>query len=189
MRRILWLVFFCAISIGACFVNEALPGVQEDHRLQQQSDGNAHLNATLRRLASLPIGIKITHSPNPARARVGGRSGFNFAWPYTTSVQTISGSVKIEEFGAFAWENGRWVFSNFTGKPYSAADFADWYSCPNATLLPGRLCSDGYNWSGRRTLEPGKTRWYFIGVDAKGKRVKGEAVIRHLPAFGRQLAQ
>jgi hypothetical protein len=187
MRRILWPVFFCAIGIGACFVNEALPGVQEAQRLQQQSDANAQLNAKLRLLASLPIGIKIRHSPNPARPRVGGRSGFNFTWPYTTSVQTIRGSVKIEEFGAFAWENGRWVFSNFTGKPYSEVDFADWYSCPNARLLPGRVCSDAHNWSGRRALEAGKTMWYFIGVDAQGKRVKGEAIIQHLGAFGHHL--
>jgi len=183
------LAFFLAIGLVACFVNEALPGVQEDQRPQQQSDGHAQPNAKLRMLASLPIGIKITHFPNPARARLGGRSGFNFTWPYSTSVQTIGGSVKIEEFGAFAWEKGQWVFSNFTGKPYSAVDFADWYSCPNATLLPGRVCSDAHNWSGRRALELGKTMWYFIAVNAKGKRVKGEAVIQHLPAFGRQLAQ
>ena len=81
------------------------------------------------------------------------------------------------------------VFSNFTGKPYTPADFSDWYSCPNATLLPGRPCSDARNWSGRRTFEPGKTMWYFIAVNAKGKRVKGVAVVRHLPEFGRRSAQ
>lgn len=102
MRRIPWLAFFLAIGLVACFVNEALPGVQEDQRLQQQSDEHAQLDAT---------------------------------------------------------------------------------------LLPGRVCSDAHNWSGRPTLELGKTMWYFIAVNAKGKRVKGEAVIRHLPAFGRQLAQ
>jgi hypothetical protein len=185
MRRTLWLPFFCAIGLGVCLANEALPGVQVDQRQQQKPDLSVQLKAKLRLVASLPNGLKITHSPNPTRARIGGRSRFNFTWPYTTSVQTINGSVTIEEFGAFAWENGRWVFSNLTDKPYSAADFSDWYSCPQATLLPGRPCTDAHNWSGRRTFEPSKTMWYVIGVNAKGIRVKGVAVVRHLPEFGR----
>lgn len=189
MTRILRLSFFCVAGIVACLVNEALPRVQEDQQLQRKSDAAAQTNLKLRLLASLPVGIKITHSPNPARASVGGRSGFKFIWPYATSVRAMIGSVRIEEFGAFAWENGRWVFSNFTGRPYTATDFSDWYSCPNATLTPGRLCSDAHNWSGRRTLERGKTRWYFIGVDSKGKRVKGEAVIQHLPEVNGQLTK
>lgn len=189
MTRILRLSFFCVAGIVACLVNEALPRVQEDQQLQRKSDAAAQTNLTLRLLASLPVGIKVTHSPNPARASVGGRSGFKFIWPYATSVRAMIGSVRIEEFGALAWENGRWVFSNFTGSPYTATDFSDWYSCPNATLTPGRLCSDAHNWSGRRTLERGKTRWYFIGVDSKGKRVKGEAVIQHLPEVNGQLTK
>jgi len=43
----------------------------------------------------------------------------------------------------------------------------------------GGQCSDPKNWSGRDELQESLTRWYFIGVDDRGRRVKGEAVIKH----------
>jgi hypothetical protein len=33
------------------------------------------------------------------------------------------------------------------------------------------------NWSTAAELRADKTRWYFVAIDGKGRRVKGEAVI------------
>jgi hypothetical protein len=87
----------------------------------------------------------------------------------------------VQEFGSFAWHDGKWVFSNFTGKVFSGQDFADWYSCPEGRLLPGSEATDPSNWSGGiEQLQAGKMRWFFIGTDDSGRRVKGEAVVELL---------
>ena len=33
------------------------------------------------------------------------------------------------------------------------------------------------NWSSGQQLGAGRQRWYFVGIDANGRKVKGEAVI------------
>ena len=85
--------------------------------------------------------------------------------------------LTIVEFGGFAWQDGKWVASSINGKPFTGEDFAEWYKCPKAVLKKGEAYSDPTNWSTAPELMAGKTRWNFIGVDGKGKRVKGEAVI------------
>ena len=87
-------------------------------------------------------------------------------------------TVRITEFGAFVWREGKWAQAgSFTGRPYNAQDFAEWYSCPNAVLEPKKTYVDPTNWSSDPELRSGRMRSYFIGVDEKGRRVKGEAVI------------
>jgi hypothetical protein len=132
-------------------------------------------------LAQLPFGLKVVHSPDRVRAERGGRSGRAYTWSYKTSVTSTNGSVTMLEFGSFTWHGGRWVFANFTGKPFTATDFADWYSCPGAGLAEGREFSDGSNWSGGDVLRADKMKWYFIGITADGRKVKGEAVVETLP--------
>lgn len=136
---------------------------------------------TLDELKQLPFGLKVLHTPDKVRADHDGRSGRAFTWSYKTSVAATNGSVVIVEFGAFVWHKDKWVFSNFTGKPFTSNDFADWYSCTGAKLVEGQEFSDGSNWSGGDTLRASKMRWYFIGVTSDGHRVKGEAVIEILP--------
>ena len=132
-------------------------------------------------LAKLPFGLKVVQTPEKVLAVHDGRSGHAFTWLYKTSVTATNGSVVIKEFGSFVWQNGKWVFSNFTRKPFTSEDFADWYSCPGATLVEGREFFDGSNWTGGDTLREGKMLWYFIGVTTDGRRVKGEAVVEILP--------
>ena len=129
-------------------------------------------------LSSLPVGLDVAHNPNPVRAKVRGRSGRRYSWVYATSVRATTSPVRIEEFGSFEWQGGRWVFRTKTGKPFTAADFGDWYQCPGQMLPLEQTFTDPTNWSGADELRDGqKTRWYFIGVDPEGRRVKGEAVV------------
>ena len=94
-----------------------------------------------------------------------------------TTVEAIDRPITIEQFGSFDFHGGRWQFSNFYGKPFTRADFAEWYSCPDAALEPGKTCSDLQNWSGRDRLSSGRMLWYFIGRDSAGNRVEGQSVI------------
>lgn len=75
-------------------------------------------------------------------------------------------------------------FSKFhprRGEPFTAENFAEWYSCKDAGVTPGNDFADPKNWGGSETLNHGKALWYFIGVDENGRRIKGEAMMEQLP--------
>jgi hypothetical protein len=137
-------------------------------------------NITPEELDKIPEGIKVVHEPTAALATLTGKSQrrSKYTWWYKTTVTATDGDVTIVAFGGFTWQDGKWVAGGeFTGKPFTGDDFADWYSCPKAVLKRGESYSDPTNWSSAPDLQAGKMRWYYIGVDGKGQRVKGEAVI------------
>jgi hypothetical protein len=141
------------------------------------------MDPRLREWAALPEGIEVVHSPARVRARrerqPGGQT--QYPWVYRTTVRARGRPVTVQEFGSFVWHYGKWVFSNFTGKVFSGQDFADWYSCPDGCLIPGKEATDPSNWSGGiEQLQAGKMRWFFVGIDDSGRRVKGEAVVELL---------
>jgi hypothetical protein len=136
---------------------------------------------TAEELDTLPTGIKVVHKPKVALATLTGKSErrAKYTWWYKTTVSAIDADVSIEEFGALVWWNSTWVNGgSFTGKPYGTKEFAEWYKCPKAMLTQGKSFSDQTNWSSDTELRAGKGRWYFIGTDSKGQRVKGEAIIK-----------
>lgn len=137
---------------------------------------------TIDELKKLPVGIEVTHTPNPARASLteqGKRRG-KYTWWYKTQVQAKESGVRIEQFGSFVWLKGQWKFANYTRKPFATKDFSEWYSCPDGLLTPGKMFEDPTNWGSSNELSANKAWWYFIGVDEEGRRVKGEAVINGL---------
>jgi hypothetical protein len=140
----------------------------------------ASLDSKLQEVESLPIGVRVTHEPNPVSPVRGGRSGQKFTWLHSTKVEAIQADLRIVEFGAFVWHDEAWHFSTYTGKPFTSADFANWFTCPGAKLVRGNVYTDPNNWTGASVLKSSKTRWYFIGVDAASKRFRGEAVVELL---------
>ena len=130
-------------------------------------------------LDKLPVGLKVVHDPNPARATETGSNEprSKYRWWFKTTVTATGPDVKVVEFGAYAWQDGKWVFGNYSGKPFSSKDFAEWYSCPDALAKEGKGYTDPTNWASAPELIAGKARWYYIGIDGKGLRAKGEAVI------------
>jgi len=144
-------------------------------------EARAESTNKLDELARLPFGLKVVHTPDKVRAESGGTSGRAFTWTYKTSVTATNGSAVVKEFGSFVWHDGKWMFSTFSGKPFTADNFAEWYSCPAAKLAEGREFSDSSNWTGGDTLRGGKMKWYFIAVTADGRKVKGEAIVEILP--------
>ena len=140
----------------------------------------AQQDPKLEELDSLPAGLEVLHAPDPAKAQEGLQTGYRYTLVYETAVRSLGGPVRIEEFGSFDWQEDRWVFSNVTGEPFKAQQFAEWYSCPEATVTEIQTCADPSNWTGRSALVAGRMLWYFIGVDAQGRRVKGQAVAEQL---------
>lgn len=135
-----------------------------------------------RPMSSFPIGIEVTHHPDPVRARRGGRSGSPFTWQFATSVRTLHEPLAVIQFGAMVLCSGEWVPRTYTGKPFTPNDFAEWYSCPGATLIPGQTYTDPCNWYGSNQLRIAhRTKWYYIAQTAQGKQVRGEAEITSLP--------
>lgn len=124
-----------------------------------------------------PVGLRVTHFPNPVGATQGGRSGYAYTWQYETSVEAINKELTIVEFGIFFERDDTWIFSNYTGKPFTGQDFAEWYSCPEARLSPASPAKDPQNWTGSNELRSVRNLWYFIGTDSRGERFRGEAMI------------
>jgi hypothetical protein len=163
-----------AAIVGVCFLQTSAGGEPG----KGASEPSKFI--TVEELDRLPVGLRVVHEPNPALATLTGESKrrSKYTWWYKTSVSATGMTVRIVEFGAFVWHKGKWVQGgSFTGRPYNARDFAEWYSCPNAVLKPKGVYVDPTDWSSAPELQPGRMRCYFIGVDEKGRRVKGEAVI------------
>jgi hypothetical protein len=135
-------------------------------------------------LASLRVGIAVIHTPDHVKAQVGGGSKSKYTWLFKTTVKSLRGPLTIQEFGAFVWFNGQWIFTTYTGKPFTRDDFASWYSCPNGTLEPSIEYTDPNNWTGGKVLQGSKSKWYYIATDQTGERFKGEAVTEELPELG-----
>jgi hypothetical protein len=103
-----------------------------------------------------------------------------YSWIFKTEIRSLEGPVRITEFGVFYQDRGHWVLGNFTGQPFTASEFEDWYSCPDAIVQPGEAYADEANWSGGERLRSSETLWYFIGIDADGRKVKGTAIVEEL---------
>jgi hypothetical protein len=132
-------------------------------------------------LDAYPEGLQVTHAPNPVKANLEawGRE-VGYTWWHRTTVKALSSGVRIEEFGALGWDGERWVFGTIIGRPFPPAEFADAYSCPGAFLPANQEFCDFNNYRTSENLAPSRVRWYFVGIDERGRRVKGEAIVEHL---------
>lgn len=153
----------------------------DDENEEPHVDQKEFADPILREWSALPDGIKVTHFPRRVGARIEQKHGRPiYRWIHRTAVSSRNGPITIEEFGAFGWHDGQWVFSTITGKPFAQRDFADWYGCPFGRLEPACEYADAGNWSRSEALTAGKSRWIFVGTDSTGKRVKGDAIVEHL---------
>ena len=128
-------------------------------------------------LESLPVGLEVIHTPNPVSARTDGNSGYKYTWTFKTSVCSTDGPVAIYDFGCLMWKNDQWVLGNFTKELFTQKDFIEWYSCPSGVVTSSSQFSDLSNWGAANCLGASKSKWFYVGIDDKGNRVKGEAII------------
>lgn len=154
----------------------------------EETDDSAHSEVTkhlLAKLAEIPYGLDIVHSPAQAIAQRKGRSCRNYTWTHSTTVIAKT-EAAILEFGAFVWHGGNWQW-NPGKQPFTRQDFADWYSCPDGGLSAGQSYTDDCNWTGGDTLRWGKSLWYYIAVTPDGRLIKGQAVVELLPELSKSM--
>ncbi len=152
----------------------------------EEEDNVEQLKVTTQKLVeleSLPVGIRVAHTQSPILATWDGSKELKCKWTYETTVSSIDRTITVEEFGMFYWFGERWLFGNYTEDPFSRQDFEKWYTCPDAMLTSGSSFTDPSNWSASSCLSPGKSRWYFIGTDSNGVRVKGEGIVELVGEF------
>jgi len=131
-------------------------------------------------LGTLPVGISVIHDPASVEAVQNQVSRWPYKWSYSTSVSSLGGDIEIKEFGTLSWNGSTWSLANYTGAPFTNSDFSSWYSCSRGLLSSGTVYSDRTNWSANLELKENLALWYFIGVDASGQRVKGQAIVHQV---------
>jgi hypothetical protein len=163
------LLVFCSSSAGPA---------QAEQKAVVSSESSLKVNE----LASLPEGLAVSHTPDPVHATLHTPSLSGVQWKHSTTVSSTVGPVKIIEFGYFVERNGQWEFPYGIEVPYvyTSNDFAEKYNCPSSELQPGKSYTDAWNRSVIDCVPEQIVKWYFIGLDSKGNRVKGEASIKLL---------
>jgi len=134
----------------------------------------------LRELESMPMGIAVSHTPNLARYTFNPSNVSGVEWQFSTTVSAMAGPVTISEFGYFVERNEQWELNYEDELPlsFSSSDFANEFDCPNALMVPGKSYTNPENRSAIDCVPEQLVKWYFIGIDADGKRVKGEAGVK-----------
>lgn len=164
-------MFLTIAIVGMAFVASAT-FVQAD----TDSHGPHAADITMAELASLPEGLVVSHTPEQVEPSVFGPTGSQYA--HQTTVQSTVGPVKIVEYGYLVEEDGHWTSAWNVQDKYSAKDFAELFGCPEAQVQTDQVYTNEWNQSGLNTGPEQMGKWYFIGEDAQGNRVKGEADIK-----------
>jgi hypothetical protein len=132
-----------------------------------------------------PTGLEVVHTPSSVTAMEAGPSGLAYSWVFQTTVRAVAGFVTVKAFGCYTLSGHNWILGNYTGAPFTGADFASWYSCPDSVVVPSQSYSDPSNWAGSSGLEHWRGLWVYVGRDASGQPVKGQAVVELLGELGR----
>jgi hypothetical protein len=132
-------------------------------------------------LDKLPQGIHVLHSPNPVAPKFGimntqGQEGYR--WLYTTTVTAINTPIQIVEWGILYWEDNQW---HALDERLDSKEFAHYFDCPEAKITPHHEYSCDFGSFIGNLAEYDKLKWYFIGIDEDGQRVKGEGIVEGLP--------
>ncbi|NVK63841.1 MAG: hypothetical protein HWE22_04605 [Flavobacteriales bacterium] len=95
---------------------------------------------------------------------------------FTTSVESINEDLEIVEFGAYFWENDKWVLRSIYDRPFNKEEFIKWYNSQDGKIKLGKKYSDNDNWLGKSNSLNGNTYkalLYFIAKNPKGERFVG----------------
>ena len=172
-------IILASILFLCCFVGSA--------QADQKTDRSFDAQQKVTELASIPVGLSVTLTPDPVSATLDSPSISGVKWEHNTTVSSMAGPVTILEFGYFVERNGQWEFSHGEEVPrtYTAGDFAKKYGCPGSELKPGKTYSNTMNRSVIDCVPEQMVKWYFIGVDTQGNRVKGEAKVKMLASVAK----
>ncbi|MBK8167828.1 MAG: hypothetical protein IPK64_17930 [bacterium] len=146
----------------------------------QETAESTDASEKLRELESMPVGIAVSHTPSPVRYTLNPSNVSGVEWQFSTTVSAVGGPVTIVEYGYFVERNEQWDFNYENELPLSSSssDFASEFDCPNALMIPGSSYTHPENRSAIDCIPEQLVKWYFIGIDADGNRVKGEAGVK-----------
>lgn len=168
MRRLM-IAVIALVGIGGCRQTPAVRDITYfETKLPEKKNPGAEPAPDL---AAIKPGVDIRFSANPVPPSpvLPRREGYYRTWPYDVTVNVDTGAT-IDRWGVLERDGFRWKHSSF-----SQADFAEAFNCPKGILEPGRTYT--YETAHEIGVMPGKVKWYFIAVDAEGKRKKGEAIV------------
>lgn len=137
--------------------------------------GPRDVDMTLGEISGLPEGLTVTHTPEAVEPSFSGPGGSE--WYHRTTVTSTVGPVTIVEYGYFVEREGHWYRAYGLDGGYTGEDFAKRFGCPDAKIQAGKTYTNEFT---RSTMDRGPEQaavWYFIGVDAEGNKVKGEATV------------
>lgn len=123
------------------------------------------------KLRNLPVGIIVTHDPNPCFPV---KEGDTYYWKHSTYVKSIVGQLTVMECGSFIWYNANGWYSNMN---YTPVEFSEAFKCRNAILMPNKTYTYARNWRFGKQLYGGDALWYVIAKDRNGKIYKGVGLI------------
>ena len=123
------------------------------------------------KLRELPVGILMSHDPNPVYPV---KEGDTYYWKHTTSVTAVKETLTVIECGSFIWYDASGWHANMK---YTPQEFQKAFECPNAILQPGKTYIYKKNWRLGNQPYGGDALWYIIATDRNGKLYKGYALI------------
>ena len=95
---------------------------------------------------------------------------------FSTAVESINEDLEIAEFGAYFWENDKWVLKSIYDRPFNKKEFMKWYNSEDGKIRLGQKYSDNDNWLGKSNSLNGNTYealLYFIAKNPKGEQFVG----------------
>lgn len=170
MKIIVAFLLLIGIVVSSCNVNN---GVKSDSKK----------NNWPLKIDTLPIGLKVTHSPSVVYATFNKKDPEKkgrYQLKHVTTVSPIEEDLEIIEFGSYSRYNNEWVLTTIYGRPFNREEFIKWYECEDGILKVGTSYSDKDNWIGKTNKLTGKEirgLWYFIGKNKKDKLFVGASEI------------
>lgn len=114
----------------------------------------------------LPKTIRVMHFPktnHPVKLKN------RYYWKHATAIYTEEKDVKIIEYGAYLFYNGKWNLR----KVYPLKALDKTFNTKNQQLLQGQPYVWANNWRTDSKLFGGWALWYFIGKTPNGRTICG----------------
>jgi hypothetical protein len=135
------------------------------------------------KITKLEKGILVKHSLDTVYATLNTKdpnTHGKFQLQFTTTVSSLEGDIKVEEFGAYFWDGTKWKATSIYNRPFNPEEFDKWYKGDNGFILEGKNYSDNDNWLAKGNVMSGdtiNTLLYFMGYNEQNEKVVGASEI------------
>lgn len=132
-----------------------------------------------------PVGIEVQNDPDTIYAELNDRGTKKYIWKNTTTIKALNTDLQIIEFGSYNFIDGNWKLGDYTKKPFTTEEFDKWYCRKKNGIITFDYCIEGKISKGVEYIDPSNFSirkdtlvsrnglWYYIGIDASGKKYMG----------------